>query len=222
MNFTIFEHTQAFVKAGATFMADICHDIQEQCYIGLAGGKTPLPIYELFGQERIDATRVHLFLTDERYVSQDDVHSNYYMIKTSLLNPHEKEWGSVHTFDTSLSIDDALRVYTKEVTAVPEGAFDLLVLGVGTDGHIASLFPHVEALDTHEVVAHTETDVHPIHDRLTITPAVILKAKHILILLSGEEKQTVFEELQSPTKDVHDFPAHLLQKHDNVTVFFSR
>ncbi len=221
MNFKTFDDKQAFVTASAAFMADMCRNVEEYCYIGLAGGKTPKPVYQLFGQEDIDPARVHLYLTDERYVPHNQSESNYHMLETSLLAQHEGQWGGVHTFDTSVPIDNALAKFETALEEIPEGAFDLLVLGVGPDGHIASLFPGTVLLDTKEGAVHTTTDVHAVRDRLTITPQVIMKAKKILVLLSGKEKKRVFDELSLQTSNVSLFPAHLLQTHKDVTVYYS-
>ncbi len=221
MQFKICNDSEELIAESAAFIADVCRSAENDCYIGLAGGKTPKPVYQLFGQEDIDPTRIHLFLTDERYVPHDNAESNYHMIETSLLKQHEGQWGSVHAFDTERSIDDALSQYEVEVQAIPEGSFDLLVLGVGPDGHIASLFPGFVVLDTPAHIVHTTTDVHSVHDRLTITAPVIMNAKKVLVLLSGQEKKAVFDELSSQTRNVSEFPAHILQTHRDATLYYS-
>lgn len=218
MEFRTFDDKQQFITESATYMAGVCRAVVGDCYIGLAGGKTPKPVYQLFGQEDIDSKKIHLFQVDERYTSSSSVLSNWHMIQTSLIDARNEPWGSVVTFDTSLPIDEALQTYE---THLPETPFDLIVLGVGTDGHIGSLFPYSPALSSTYSVAHTTTDAHAVHDRLTITPVVIRKASHVLVLLLGKEKQAVFAELQSPSKDVRAFPAHVLQEHKNTAVFFA-
>ena len=220
MEYKQFDTAQEFVNASAVFMASVCNTSKNDCYIGLAGGKTPVPIYKNFAEGNIDPYRIHIYQTDERYIKKESEDSNYTMLKKSMLMQHEGQWGSVNIFDTSLPMDDALQAFEALLLNVPDGVFDLLVLGVGTDGHVASLFPNTQALDTEALVAHTQTDVHVGHDRLTIAPRVILKAKKICVVLSGEKKRPVYEELHTPTKDIHEFPAHLLQTHDDVTVFF--
>ena len=188
MDFKTFDNKQEFITASAAYIADVCRNTAGDCYIGLAGGKTPKPVYQLFGQEDIDSSRVHLFLTDERYVPHEHSDSNSHMLETSLLKQHEGQWGSVHTFDTALPIDESLEKFDLALNAVPDDTFDLLVLGVGTDGHIASLFPGTMKIDTTERVVHTTTGVHAVHDRLTITAPVIMKAKKIFgIIIRGEE-----------------------------------
>jgi len=132
---------------------------------------------------------VEFFQVDERYVPQGDVNSNFNLIIQSGLPPLARAF---HHFDTSISIAESLRKYEIEL---PE-YFDLVVLGIGEDGHIASLFPHDPAL--HEkirLVAHTTTDVFAVKDRLTITLPLILSSKKILVLLKGAEKKKVLDEI---------------------------
>lgn len=217
MEFKRFDDVQKFITESAAYMAGVCRDVGGECYIGLAGGKTPGPVYEQFSREDIDPRKIHLFQVDERYTPASRTSSNWHMIQTSLVAQRDEEWGSVTTFDVSLPIDEAVQKYEKSLPAAP---FDLMVLGVGTDGHIGSLFPNSLALNSTYPVAHTTTDAHVVHDRLTLTPEVMLKAKNILVLLSGEGKRAVFEELQHPTKEINEFPAHMLQDHDNTTIFF--
>ena len=217
MEFRTFDDNQHYITESAKFMAHVCNEKDGVVMLALAGGKTPKPVYQLFGQGDIDSGMIHLFQVDERYTQNDHVSSNWQMIQTSLIAERDEAWRSITTFDTSLSVDEALQEYEKRLPDVP---FDLIVLGVGTDGHIGSLFPHSSALSTTDLVAHTTTDVYAVRDRLTITAPVIMKAKKILILLRGEEKKTVYNELVSPTKQTDAFPAHMLQSHADVTVYY--
>ena len=129
-------------------------------------------------------------------------------------------WQSVHLFDTAISIDASLHAYAEELQRIPDQAFDLLVLGVGQDGHMVSLFPPFSPSSEGVLVAHTTTNSFVVPDRLTITEHVIRRAKHILVLLQGEEKKSVFEELSVPTKTVSDFPANLLHDCPQVRVHY--
>lgn len=179
------------------------------CKIALSGGKTPIPIYEALGKilkTNLKNHQIEFFQVDERYINREDRESNYRMIQESLNHP-------IKHFDTSLSIAEALEKYKYEL---PEDGFDLTILGIGPDGHTASLFPHSAALETTEPVAHTTTDDFPIRDRLTITFPTIMKSKNLLVLLTN--KPEIIKELQKPCKTAEEFPAHRLLEHRNLTI----
>ena len=167
--------------------------------IALSGGSTPQNLYKKMSE--FSFKNVDFFQVDERYVPKDNKDSNYKMVKETL----NKE---IHHFDTSLSIPESLEKYEKEL---PE-QFDLIILGIGNDGHTASLFPNTEAINSKEKVAHTKN----IQERLTITFPVILNSKNILVLLKNKKK--VLEELQNPSKTIEQFPSLKLLEHENLIV----
>lgn len=176
--------------------------------IALSGGKTPVPIYKALGEkfQQKSFNGIEFFEVDERYVSVENSESNYKIITENLKQP-------VHHFDTTIPIEKALEKYKEEL---PKDNFDLIILGIGPDGHIASLFPHTAALNTNEPVAHTQTDEFAVHDRLTLTFTEIMKAKNLLVLLNG--KPEILKELQHPSKTTEEFPANKLLEHRNLTV----
>ncbi len=134
-----------------------------------------------------------------------------------------------HFFDTSLSIKDSLKKYSKEL---PKSPFDLTILGIGSDGHTASLFPNSKELNSKKTVIHSSMahsaslptrdkrsgmQALPIKDRLTLTFPPILKSKNLLVLLKN--KPEISAELKSPTKSATNFPAHKLTKHKKINIF---
>ncbi len=221
MQFRTFDNNNACITESASHMVDLCRTVEGECYLGLSGGRTPVPVYEVFAGMDMRASQIHLYQTDERYVPHDHPDSNARMLRTSLLDNSVNAWQSVHLFDTAVSIDASLRAYAEELRRIPDQAFDLLVLGVGPDGHIVSLFPPLAPTSPSTLTMHTVTDVFAVRDRLTITEHVIRRARHILVLLQGEEKRHVFEELSAPTVSVSEFPAHILQDCPQVTVHYS-
>ncbi|MFA5820933.1 MAG: 6-phosphogluconolactonase [Candidatus Gracilibacteria bacterium] len=186
MNIQIFQNEQDFLKAALAFLP------QPKAKIAISGGQTPKAFYKAIP----DSDQFEFYQLDERYVPSSDQDSNYQI---------QKHFKNLHQFDTSLSIEDSLQKYSEEIKDV---TFDLAILGIGPDGHIASLFPHSPALHTDQLTAHTTTDTFATHDRLTITLPKILSSKKILVLLKN--KPSVLEELKNPTKSPDEFPAHYL------------
>ena len=181
-------------------------------HIALSGGKTVVPFYRALAKSKDTRFKqTEFYIVDERYVPVTHKESNCGMIKKTLISKiHCKKF---HFFDTNISIEKSLKKYEKEVHGK---TFDLVVLGIGEDGHFASIFPHSKAIKTKSPVAHTQTNKFAIKDRLTLPPQIILKSKKILVLL--KDKPKVVEELKHPKKTPLEFPAHLLKKHSNLKI----
>jgi 6-phosphogluconolactonase len=177
--------------------------------IALAGGSTPRPLYELLAKqgyaERIDWKRVHVFFGDERCVSPDDVASNFRMASEALLSRVPLPPENIHRIRGEDPPAAAAQAYERELRAffgvsdvgAPERTFDLALLGLGGDGHTASLFPtRPELRDERRWVVATrapEGTVAP--DRVTLTPAALNAAAHVVFLVSGASKAERVNEL---------------------------
>jgi len=211
-------------------------------HIALSGGSTPKPIYSLMSSSGLTRGSIHFWQVDERYVPVDHPASNQKMITNAFLDSDPR---SMHTFDTTLSIEECLKKYQEDLELnLPGQQFDLTILGIGTDGHFASIFPKENQKDPESTrmdasifpntaSVHDGHDRHPtthaaihtqappqfnIQDRLTLTPPIILRSKQILILLKGESKLPIIKELQNPTKSFSEFPALRLAKAENLTI----
>jgi 6-phosphogluconolactonase len=170
--------------------------------LALSGGSTPGPIYSRLAEKEIPWDQVEVYLVDERYVPLDHPHSNYRMIHETLLN-HVNPAKFVY-FDTDLSIEECLSKYESQLKETQDGLFDLILLGIGTDGHTASLFPKSPALEeTERWVAHTTTDQFDIRDRLTLTLPALEKASERFFLVKGTEKRDL---IMNPSKEDTDLP----------------
>lgn len=214
-----FSDKQEFLQVSADAITSICKEKAGECYIGLSGGKTPKPVYLLLSEHQdFDAGRVQFFVVDERYVPLDHPDANYHMIAKSLIEPIGVD-DRFHHFDTSQEIEVALEQYEQELLQIPDQSLDLVVLGIGTDGHTASLFPHSEALsEQSRLVAHTQTQSQTVADRLTMTLPMILHAKKLLVLLSGNEKAQILEKLMQEDVSVEEYPAKALFTHSDITI----
>lgn len=203
-----FHSESAWINATISFIKSL-----NPHHIGLSGGNTPKNIYKAMSKSS-PVTTFEFYQVDERYVTKNHKDSNQKMIRATL-KPKK-----FHHFDTSLPIPQGLKKYIKELRKFPgwpKKTFDLCILGIGEDGHVASLFPDSKALTSKAKVAHTTTKKFAIKDRLTITLPVILKSKNILVLLKNKSK--ILQELQNPTKSQQKFPALKLLKHKNLHIF---
>lgn len=176
-------------------------DEQAPFRIALAGGATPRRLYELLATEefraRIPWVRLHLFWGDERMVPRDHPQSNYRMIYESLLKHVPVPSQNIHSVLSQSSPDEAAESYEKELRGhfgrLGTPSFDLILLGLGADGHTASLFPGAVALAEKQrlVVAH-RSGVRGV-DRVTLTLPVLNNARRIFFLVTGENKASALK-----------------------------
>lgn len=217
----IFSDHLSFVEESAETIARCCRISDKiTARIIVSGGNTPLPIYQAFAEKKdVPFKNVELFQADERYVSPTHRDSNYFAIKNALGAKTANRLAAFHHFHTQKQIEEALDEYERKLQNIP--FFDLAILGIGSDGHIASLFPHTKALiEKHRLTAHTTTDQFSVKNRLTITFPALLKSKNILVLLEGASKKHILDELQSSTKSFKEFPATKLLEHPNLTIHY--
>lgn len=154
-------------------------------HVVLTGGSTPRVAYELAAKLEPDWTRVELWWGDERCVPVDDERSNYRMAKKALLDHITP--GAVHRMRGELGREAGASAYDEEIGALER--FDLLLLGLGPDGHIASLFPSQPTLDVSDRrVIGAEAKHEPFVDRITLTLPMLRGARDVLFLVSGADK----------------------------------
>ena len=156
-------------------------------HIALTGGSTPRLAYEKAAALGADWSGATLWWGDERCVPPDDERSNYGMAKAALLDRLEQQAAAVHRMQGELGRDDGAREYRHELDGV--GEFDLVLLGLGPDGHVASLFPNFPTLDvTNRDVLSTEAGHEPFVDRISMTLPRLCATRELLFLVAGEDK----------------------------------
>ncbi|HKW13681.1 MAG TPA: 6-phosphogluconolactonase, partial [Candidatus Krumholzibacteria bacterium] len=169
--------------------------------IALCGGRTPQPAYALVAQSprvnAIDWTRTFVFLTDERFVPSHHPENNFGMLQRTLLAPAGVDASHAFAVPTELATAQAAATAYEATLAAAFAQsreypprFDLIVLGLGEDGHIASLFPGAAALDVRDrwVVASPPGSLAPLVERVTLTLPVLNAARAILLLAAGANK----------------------------------
>ncbi|MDQ7839520.1 MAG: 6-phosphogluconolactonase [bacterium] len=181
--------------------------IRPHCHIVLSGGRAPRELYRALAadfREEIPWDRMHLFWTDERYVPEDDPRSNYRLAREALLDHVPVPRHNVHPMPTDLhDSEDAAEAYAETLRAHFSGPwprFDLVLLGLGSDGHTASLFPGSRAVAEKERwVMAVRAPVKPSR-RLTLTLPAINRARNVWFLVSGTEKASALRSvlMESP------------------------
>lgn len=187
-----------------------------ECSIVLAGGSTPKPIYEALAQQNLPWTKIQIFWGDERYVEPNDPQSNQRMARQAWLDQVDLPASNIHPMPTQAGNpwEDA-QTYEQELRRCLEVGtgkfpeFDLIFLGMGDDGHTASLFPYTAALGVKDHwVTVGEKDGQP---RLTLTVPVINAARCVVFLVTGANKKDTLVEVLQKTGDGLAYPARLIQ-----------
>jgi 6-phosphogluconolactonase len=162
--------------------------------VALSGGSTPLPTYELLAREpfaaQVDWEQVHFFWGDERCVPPDHPESNYRAARAALLDEIAVSPQNIHPIPCQHRPTRAARLYQEELETSlgPRGAFDLILLGMGTDGHTASLFPDTTALAEQKRWVTDNYTKKLKAWRVTLTLPAINRARQIIFMVSGATK----------------------------------
>ncbi len=167
----------------------------------LAGGSTPRRLYELLAARprALDWRRVHLFWGDERCVEPSSPASNFGLARDTLLARLPFAGERVHRLRGELTPAEAARRYSREVeAALARDPFDLVLLGLGADGHVASLFPGAKP-PLGEVVAVVESPVEP-RLRVTLTTASLSRSRRLLYLVGGRDKAAAVARALDPSR----------------------
>jgi 6-phosphogluconolactonase len=156
----------------------------------MTGGSTPRAAYELAAASGVDWSRATLWFGDERCVGPDDELSNYGMVKHSLLDRLSGPQPAVHRMEGELGPDAAAESYERELAAAGPPEFDLVLLGLGPDAHIASLFPNQPSLSERErlVIGVHEAGLEPFVPRVTMTFPVLGGGRRVVFLACGQSK----------------------------------
>jgi 6-phosphogluconolactonase len=193
-----------------------------KCNMALSGGNTPRSLYEAIAKDyrsAIDWNRVHIYWGDERYVSHNDPASNYRMAKETLLDHIQIPAENVYPIDTSFSNpDDSARDYASKIQDILP--FELILLGLGNDGHTASLFPgtNFESI-TGKLVVVTSSPIPPVV-RISLTMDVINAARNVFFLVAGSDKAVILHEVLEDSKNDHPhFPAAMVKPAGNLVWF---
>jgi 6-phosphogluconolactonase len=203
LNITRTADLEALSQAAADDFVDRAGDAVAQrgrFMVALTGGSTPRRMYELLAEaprrDRIDWTRVHFFWGDDRAVPPDHPDSNFRLANETLLSKLSLGPDQVHRIPAELGARDAACAYDVTLAELFEAAppnwprFDLVLLGMGSDGHVASLFPGYPTLDLNDtlVTSSPPGTLPPPVDRITVTMPVLNAARAVVFVVDGADK----------------------------------
>jgi 6-phosphogluconolactonase len=221
-NPTIFPDKDAFIAGAAEFMVERAVEAlaaRNRWTVALAGGGTPRPIYQHLAEagyaQRVDWQRVHIFFGDERCVPPEDSRSNYRMAREALLDFVPLPAENVHRIRGEDDPAQAALAYEQEIqrlfrTSTPP-AFDLICLGMGDNGHTASLFPGTAAL--REQVRWIVPQYVEVMQtwRVTMTEPLLNAARHVAFLVEGAGKAEMLQRVLYGPFDPDVLPAQMIQ-----------
>jgi len=194
---------------------------QDRFTIVLSGGSTPKKLYRLLGSDyknKIEWDRLYFFWGDERFVPYDDDRNNAKMAFENLLNhvPVNKE--QVHRMRTDINVDEAAKEYEEILHSYfpdADHTFDLVLLGMGSDAHVLSLFPESDVIhEKNRWVKALYVKEQKTH-RITLTVPVVNAAKQIVFLASGSDKAAALYHVFSDKHDPDFYPAQIIQPYND-------
>ena len=210
---------QALIERGLVIVCEKMQAaIQErgQCTLALSGGSTPKPLYEALSTQSLPWEKIHVFWGDERYVPGDHPDSNQRMARQAWLDRVKIPAANIHPMPTGAAqpTADAQKHEgeLRQFFQIPAGkfpVFDIVLLGMGDDGHTASLFPHTEALKVDDrLVTVGNKDGQP---RLTFTAPLINAARWVIFLVAGQNKRPALAQVFAQSADEMTYPTRLIQ-----------
>ncbi len=223
MSISIYPDTDTLSQEAAQYVVRIANEsiaVHRRFTIALSGGSTPKKLYSLLGEEpyrsQIDWALVDIFWSDERCVPPESEDSNYLMAQQVLLSKIPIPANQIHRMPADQNDHDAASyAYTLEMqqTVGTEGvpSFDLIQLGMGPEGHTASLFPHQPSLHEQQRLVMPVTVPKPPPPRLTFTPRLLNAAAHVLFLVTGAEKQDAVQAVLTGKFQPDEYPAQIVQ-----------
>lgn len=200
--------------------------------VALAGGSTPKRLYELLADENepfrrsLEWGKIEFFWSDERCVAPDAADSNFRMANESLLGPLGISPDNIHRFRGEIDAETAAGDYDRflrlrfNAYGNSSPRFDLILLGMGVDGHTASLFPHSDALFEKGKLAAAPYVEEVGAFRLTLTPPVLNNAANVIVQIAGEDKAATLREVLEGEYQPQDYPAQIVSPLNGNSFWF--
>jgi 6-phosphogluconolactonase len=193
--------------------------------VSLAGGTTPKAAYQLLGTpaytQALDWTRVYIFFGDERCVPPDNDQSNYRMANDAFMRAVGIPRENIQRMRGEADPADAAAQYRDQLVAVlgEEPRFDLVMLGVGPDGHTASLFPGADPTESDSMMVRAVYSSSQEQWRITLTPSVLNNSRIVVFACEGQGKASIVKQIREGDYDPRTFPAQIIAPRDGRLVW---
>ncbi|MCA9927383.1 MAG: 6-phosphogluconolactonase [Anaerolineales bacterium] len=229
---SVYPDAVALTEAAATMFVQIAKEAvakNGRFLVALSGGSTPLALFRRLAQlPDMPWAKTHIFWGDERLVPPDDPGSNYKQAYEALLQHVPVPPQQIHRALGEVGPSDAAIDYANQLQQLAEPGglwprFDLILLGLGSDGHTASLFPGPippEAALKPIIAVTADYDGRPAH-RITFTPPVINDARHILFLVVGEKKRAALTAVRTAPHNPEKWPAQHIHPHNGTITWLA-
>lgn len=235
-NVKIFDDSEAVARAATEKFIELSRDAiadHGAFSVALAGGSTPKRVYELLASDefkgQVDWSKVHIFFGDERTVPPDHSDSNFRMANEAMLSKVSIPKENIHRMKGEGDAAANAEIYDAELRSFFKGGFkdgenfprfDLIMLGMGDDGHTASLFPGSEALkeQTAWVVSNWVEKFNTF--RITLSAPAINNARHVMFIITGAGKADRLPEVINGARDTNRLPSQLIRPTNGELVWY--
>lgn len=230
MKTKIYKNKQEVAEQFSAYFANLVKDYGT-FHVALSGGSTPKLIFDVLADsygDTIDWSQIHFYWGDERCVSPTDEQSNFKMTQDHLFSKIKLPKENIHRvlgenqpMGEAMRYANLLEINLDRVDDIPQ--FDLVLLGMGDDGHTASIFPH--EMELWEAADHCVVATHPDsgQERVSITGTVINKAKEVVFLVTGDTKAEKVKEIQGKLGGYKKYPATFVTpESDKLTWFMDK
>ena len=213
---SFYQRASNFIKS----RLDIILQTKENANIALAGGSTPMPILNLLAKEKIEWNKINFYQTDERIVPKYDVRSNFYNLTKAFFDQIESNTFPMYTGEKTP--ENSCNSYIKKLKKIDQKKcipnFDLVILGIGEDGHVASLFPESQLLSEKEKTVIIDPEKRNGTLRMTLSFPVLTSALHTVILTKGSKKLELLESKKARINLPIDY---IIDNNKNITAICS-
>jgi len=185
-----------------------CIEKKGKTILGIPGGRSVQGLFEKLKTANVEWNKVHVFFVDERFVDLEDSESNFQAV------PFREQAKHIHPFEFQNGVD----AYNEEFNTVTD-SFDIIILGAGEDGHVASLFPNHPSIQNNETGFIKVIDSpKPPAERMSASRALLSKSSVAFILFFGESKREAFEKFNDDSASIEECPAKLVKNIPTVYV----
>jgi 6-phosphogluconolactonase len=217
MSVRVFDSTEALSEEAANHILQLLGTVEGPFHLVLSGGSTPKKLYTILAsplfRDSIPWNRIHFWWGDERFVPPADPDSNEGMARAAMLDHVPVPASNIHSMFREGTAEQAANSYQNEVRElVPNGAFNLMLLGLGPDAHTASLFPGDPSIHETEKWVVASTGAAGVKHRITMTPPLINRSDVVLFLVAGQDKAEPLAHVLGDTYDPDRFPAQIVAR----------